>query len=214
MNRFWACTRSIPASPTWIFTPPSDSPSPTIPTSSRPQTNPVGVSYTTLDFGGHLQLGSPDSVYSEGYDTILALDAKYLFWADIFDHYSKFDAPEPASAIAGPHRAQRGDLASLPQRLGCDRQQPAHAPNSKGGCAGNESAPVSRAITISRPTSPGARILPGRALNHPNNVEYINQQSWRSYQELNYPGLSRLQPLRLGRIPHHPSDPGFQRARK
>ena len=55
-------------------------------------TNPIGDFFTTLSFGADLQVGTPDSIYLNGYDTILALNAHYEFAADLFSQYDKFDA--------------------------------------------------------------------------------------------------------------------------
>lgn len=55
-------------------------------------TNHIGDFFTTLRLNTDIQLGSPDSLYSEGYDTILALKIHHEFWADIFSSQDQFNA--------------------------------------------------------------------------------------------------------------------------
>ncbi len=54
--------------------------------------NHIGDYYTTLSAGADVQLGTPDSIYTERYDTILAAHAHYLFTADVFDKQDRFNA--------------------------------------------------------------------------------------------------------------------------
>ncbi len=46
--------------------------------------NPVADFYITPRLGVEWQLGTPDSIYNEYYDTILALNGHYEAWADLF----------------------------------------------------------------------------------------------------------------------------------
>ncbi len=63
--------------------------------------NHIGDFYTTLRAGFDYQLGSPDSIYSEGYDTILALNVREEFWSDTFDRHGEFNALNDQLQIDG-----------------------------------------------------------------------------------------------------------------
>ncbi|SDU00754.1 hypothetical protein SAMN05444156_1406 [Verrucomicrobium sp. GAS474] len=54
--------------------------------------NHIGDYFTTLSAGADFQVGTPDSVYTERYDTILGLHGHYLFTADVFDTQDRFNA--------------------------------------------------------------------------------------------------------------------------
>jgi hypothetical protein len=63
--------------------------------------NHIGDFSTILRAGFDYQLGSPDSIYSEGYDTILALNMHEEFWAEIFDRHGEFNALNDKIQIDG-----------------------------------------------------------------------------------------------------------------
>lgn len=63
--------------------------------------NHIGDFYTTLRAGFDYQLGTPDTIYSQGYDTIVALNMHEEFWADIFDRHSEFNALNDQIQIDG-----------------------------------------------------------------------------------------------------------------
>ncbi len=54
--------------------------------------NHLGDTYTTLTAGTDFQLGTPDSIYNERYDSMLALHGHYLFSSDIFSELQQFNA--------------------------------------------------------------------------------------------------------------------------
>ncbi|HEY8964817.1 MAG TPA: hypothetical protein VIM58_00120, partial [Candidatus Methylacidiphilales bacterium] len=74
--------------------------------------NHIGDYYTTVSAGADLQLGTPDSIYTERYDTIAALHAHYLFTTDIFDKQDRFNAINNQMNLDG--RIGRGDFIWRP----------------------------------------------------------------------------------------------------
>jgi len=61
----------------------------------------IGDFSNIIRAGFDYQLGSPDSIYSEGYDTILALNMHEEFWAEIFDRHHEFNALNDKIQIDG-----------------------------------------------------------------------------------------------------------------
>lgn len=63
--------------------------------------NPVSDFYITPRLGCEFQLGTPDSVYNEFYDTILALNGKYEAWEDVFYEHPQFTAFNQEVQLSG-----------------------------------------------------------------------------------------------------------------
>ena len=63
--------------------------------------NPIADFYLTPRAGMEFQLGTPDSVYNEFYDTILALHGRYEGWADLFYGNPKLSAFNQEMQFAG-----------------------------------------------------------------------------------------------------------------
>ena len=63
--------------------------------------NPVSDFYVTPRLGAELQVGTPDSIYNEFYDTILAMNVRYEAWADIFYENPQFSAFNQEVRMAG-----------------------------------------------------------------------------------------------------------------
>lgn len=67
-------------------------------------TNPIADFYVTPRLGVEWQIGTPDSIYNEFYDTILAMNGRYEAWADLFyenPDFSAFNQEVQASARVG-----------------------------------------------------------------------------------------------------------------
>ena len=64
-------------------------------------TNPIADFYMTPRAGVEFQLGTPDSVYNEYYDTIVALNGRYEAWADIFYQNPWLNAFNQEMQLAG-----------------------------------------------------------------------------------------------------------------
>ena len=63
--------------------------------------NPVSDLYITPRLGAEFQLGTPDSVYNEFYDTILAIHGHYEAWADLFFQHPQFSAFNQEVQLSG-----------------------------------------------------------------------------------------------------------------
>jgi hypothetical protein len=63
--------------------------------------HPVSDFYVTPRLGAELQVGTPDSIYNEFYDTILAMNIRYEAWADIFYENPQFSAFNQEVRFAG-----------------------------------------------------------------------------------------------------------------
>ena len=64
-------------------------------------TSPIADFYVTPRLGVECQLGTPDSVYNEYYDTILALNSRYEAWADLFYANPEFSAFNQEVIVSG-----------------------------------------------------------------------------------------------------------------
>ena len=64
-------------------------------------TNPIADFYLTPRLGVEWQLGTPDSIYNEFYDTILALNGHYEAWADLFYGNPQFSAFNQEVQLSG-----------------------------------------------------------------------------------------------------------------
>jgi len=152
--------------------------------------NPIADFYVTPRIGLEFQLGTPDSVYNEFYDTILALHGKYEGWADVyyenpdlsaFNQTLELDARiGRSSAIWRPYFSysdQTGSnllLAELVNRTKRVRLQ--------GGVIGEykftELVGGNQVFSVFR-------------LDHPNPT-YINYVTWHTRQEISYRFLNNL----------------------
>ena len=63
--------------------------------------NPIADFYLTPRLGVEWQLGTPDSIYNEYYDTILALNGHYEAWADLFYGNPSFSAFNQEVQVSG-----------------------------------------------------------------------------------------------------------------
>lgn len=61
----------------------------------------IGDFFITPRVGADLQIGTADSVYNEGYNTILALKASYELWGDIFTTHQEFNALDQQLQLEG-----------------------------------------------------------------------------------------------------------------
>lgn len=68
---------------------------------NQTSTNPISDFYITPRAGGELQIGTPDSIYNEYYDTILALNARYEAWGDLFYNHPGLSAFNQELNLAG-----------------------------------------------------------------------------------------------------------------
>jgi hypothetical protein len=148
-------------------------------------THRLADTFTTPTVGFDLQAGTPDSIYSEGYDTILALKAHAAFWADIFAHHSQFDALNEqlqlemrigrSAAIWRPFLTAEditGSNLLTVERVGrVDRQRLDSGVHADYRLTGD--------LTWSQTFS-------HLFFNHPKDDSYINFEVWRSYQEVAY----------------------------
>jgi hypothetical protein len=147
--------------------------------------NHIADTFTSLSLGAHLQVGTPDSIYIEGYDTILALNAQYLFWADLFALNPHFDALNQRLQMQG--RIGRSSAIWRPYITASDvtgsnlltNEQEGRVRRQRLNTGFQGDYKLTSDITWSQNFS-------FSALNHPNDGEYINSEVWRSYQELNY----------------------------
>jgi len=146
--------------------------------------NHIGDFYTTLRAGFDYQLGTPDSVYGEGYDTILALNVHEEFWADIFGRHGEFNA--------------LNDQIQLDGRIGRDAAiwRPfAFADDVTGSnlLLENRAGRIERQHLVTglrsdyRLTSQItlSQTLSHEYFEHPDDV-FIDFEKWRDYQEVNY----------------------------
>jgi len=147
--------------------------------------HPLAVSFTTLTLGADLQVGSPDSIYLEGYDTIFALHAHYEFFPDIFDGHGRFDAINQrltldmrvgrSAAIWRPFFTAEDVTGSNlldVERVGrVDRQRLVTGIHGDYQLTGD--------FTWSQTFS-------HLYFEHPTDDQFVNFQVWRSYQELSY----------------------------
>ncbi len=159
--------------------------------------NHIGDFFTTPRFAFEMQVGTPDSVFVEAYDTIFALHMEYLVYADLFARHTEFDAINQKLDLTA--RIGRSDAIWRPYFSGADvtgtnllieeREERLRRQRVSGGFTGE--------YRLSSMFSWNQN-FEYSLLNHPVNPEYLNTQVWRTYQEVGYKVLRGLDFLLWG----------------
>ena len=151
-------------------------------------TNRISDTFTTLKLGFDLQAGTPDSLYVEGYDTILALNLHYEFFPDLFTNHTNFDAINQRLLLEG--RIGRSAAIWRPFLTADDITGSNLLTVEREGRVVRQHL-VTGVHADYRLTSDftWSQTFSHLFFEHPTDASYINFEVWRSYQEVAYRAL-------------------------